>query len=177
MGVKLRRKVVDVLTTNAATLFSEQERYTATQEVLAGIPNAVRNLTRLLASVSYRQQATITQLFAMSSQDNATILQLQSTNTQLMANNASLTTANTALSTKPAPVTGMLVPFTPHTNNIIPGSITKWYKCPNCDTVFSRCISLGVRYAHSCYSAGYMGRRGRSDMILAGPEWDQYGWK
>lgn len=174
-GRVLRKKVCVIITTNAAALFSDNERYKDIQEILAQIPKAVNAMITALARGNNKLHVENLQLTTANNQQSTNIAHLQTTITQLMAENARLTASNTALANQPAPTTGMPVPVTPQAAGNF-GGYSRWYKCPNCDTVFSRWIGDPCRYTHSCYSGGFNGRLGRSDMTMTGSEWSQHLW-
>lgn len=168
LGTELRKAAIATVKANAATLFSDNETYFPMQEVFAKIPELMREVVGGLAN-EVRQKRNYIEQFSAAHElamDN-----LGKANKALKTEIAQVHAANTVLGNSNG------TPIAPHAAVPNTSPMPKWYKCPNCATLFSRCISLGSTYHHSCYSVGWVGKLNVSQVVYSGQEWEAHVWK
>ncbi|KAM0717580.1 hypothetical protein Q7P37_007432 [Cladosporium fusiforme] len=182
----LRTAAVSIAHENATKLFGsgDKAKYCLMRETLEESPGFMSDLAASMSSCIDHQSGLIVDSAISSSllQEDAKKLEsekrvieqkLFETKKDLLQARVDATKLEMKLSEKPK----LDLPFAPKGVKSDDDPEMKWYRCPNCNTVFVRGIWPYANYAHPCYSGLWTGVLDKSSLQMKGREWDNFLFK
>lgn len=160
----IRAAAVSIVHDNAAKIFCpvDKAEHRLVRETFEEAPGFMSELAAAMACHSSSQSETKGELRIMIGELEGIICRLQDDNDALGAQQ------------QPIPPREYILPIWPRGADDDDKPKMKWYKCPNCNTVFVRSIWPHTRFTHDCYSAHWFGAWGRSTVNMHGFEWDNH---